>query len=474
MPRLCHLPPNRSRAGFLCLAWLSIRPTFSLILIVVVLAAQRLLGGPVLQPYAPDAGTLILFHLDEAAGGSVTTNAGLLGGSAYAVNESTATTAPPLVANVLGAVAYTNFGNAAALGSGEIIGFDYNNNGRYDGDGGGSSQLSADSFPMSVLNMGNGGQTPWTLEAMIYPSSTNIANQEIICTDSSASSTASRGFQFRLNTTGQLELNLIAVNGADIKTAIPSAASDPVNGFVPNNWFHVAATYDGTNVVLYWTRVLPATTAANPISTNAIAVGASFGAVPGSLGIGNRTRSPAIEYFQGLIDEVRISSVARAANQMLFSPGGASSPSASATVISPANPVYAVTPVNLSATVIGTQPISYVWQSDGGTSGAAWTDLANSTTNTYALATAGLSPGNYQFRLVVANTAGEVTNPPATLNLLAASGPVLVADTAVSPSPALAGSPVVLAATFSGTQPISYQWYLTNGGGTALIPGATN
>jgi len=442
---------------------------FSLILVALILTAQPILGSTVIQPYTVDANTLFLFHLDEPAGGSVTTNIGLLGGSAYTINESTATTTPPLVTDVLGAPAYTNFGNAASFGSGEMVGFDYNRNGRYDGDGGSGGQLSADSFPMSVLNMGNGGQTPWTLEAMIYPSSTNVANQEIICTDSSATS---RAFQFRLNSAGQLELNFIAINGADLKTAVPSGVADPVNGFVPNNWFHVAATYDGTNVVLYWTRVLPSTTAANAISTNAVAVGTSFGAVQGSLGIGNRTRSPAIEYFQGLVDEVRISNVARAANQMLF--GNSSSISISPTVITPANPVYAGTPVTLSAAVFGAQPISYVWQSDGGTGGVTWANLPNSTTNTYALGTEGLTPGNYQYRLLASNTGGTMTNTPATLNLLAASGPVLVVDTTVTPTAALAGNPVVLSATFSGTQPLSYQWYFTNSSGTVLIPGATN
>jgi len=389
-------------------------------------AAAASLAGP----YAPDADTLFLFHLDEAAGGSVTTNTGSLGGSAYAVNESAATTTPPLVTDVLGVPAYTNFGNAATFGSGEMIGFDYNRNGRYDGDGGGGV-LSADSFPMSVLNMGNGGQTPWTLEAMIYPSSITVANQEIICTDSSAS-TGGRGLQFRLNTAGQLEFNLIAIN-ADLKTAIPTTATDPVNGFVANNWYHVAAVYDGTNMVLYWTRVLPTTVAANAISTNAVAVGSSFGAVTGSLGLGNRTRSPAIEYFQGLIDEVRISNVARAANQMLFSPGGLSAASASATVSSPANPVYAGTPVVLSASVAGTPPISYAWQSDGGSGGATWANIPGGTTNNYALNTTGLAAGNYEYRLVVTNSGGSMTNTPATLNLVAASGPVLVKDTTVTP-----------------------------------------
>ena len=425
-----------------------------------------------IQPYTPDAYTLFLFHLDELAGGSVTTNVGSLGGNAYTVTEAASTTTPPLVSDVLGGAGYTNFGNAATFGTGEMAGFDYNNNGHYDGDGGGGV-LSADSFPMSVLNMGNGGQTPWTLEAMVFPSSINSANQEIICTDSSSGSTSSRAFQFRLNSTGQLELNLIAL-GIDIKTAIPSTATDPVNGFVSNNWYHVAATYDGTSIVFYWTKVLPSTGAANPISTNAAAVGTTFGAVQGSLGVGNRTRSPAIENFQGLIDEVRISSVARAADQMIFSTGNPGALSVSPTSIAPANPVYAGTAVTLSATVSGLQPISYVWQSDGGSGGSSWTNLPNSTTNTYSLDTAAMSPGNYQYRLIVSNSLSSATNAPATMNLLAASGPVLLADTTISPSNVLAGGSVLISASFSGTPPLLYQWYFVSNGIATLINGATN
>jgi hypothetical protein len=432
----------------------------------------QIFGAPPVQPYTPDASTLFLFHLDELTGGSIVTNVGSLGGNAYAVSEASSTTTPPLVNDVLGAPGYASFGNSATFAYGEMIGYDYNGNGQYDGDGAGGV-LSADSFPMSVLNMGHGGQTPWTLEAMIYPSSISVTNQEIICTDSSSTSTANRAFQFRLTSAGQLELNLIAL-GADIKTAIPTTATDPINGFVPNNWYHVAATYEGTNVVLYWTKVSPAAVVANPISTNTVAVGTTFGAVQGSLGIGNRTRSPAIEYFQGLIDEVRISSVARAPDQMIFSPGSPGTLSVSPTVIAPANPVYAGTVVTLSATVSGQQPINYVWQSDSSSGGVNWTNLPNSITNAYALITTGMSTGNYQYRLMVSNNLGSATNTPGTLNLVAASGPVLVTDTTISPSNVLAGGPVSFSATFSGTQPLAYQWHFTNSSGAVSIAGATN
>ena len=141
---------------------------------------------PAIQPYSADTNTLVLFHFNEAATSSVTTNQGTLTGNAYCVTNYTASAKPATVNNVLGATAYTtNFGTAAGFADGDLIGYDYNNNGYFDADVS-SSSLSADALAMSVLNMGNGGQTPWTLEAMICPTSTN-ANQEIITTDSSAS-----------------------------------------------------------------------------------------------------------------------------------------------------------------------------------------------------------------------------------------------------------------------------------------------
>lgn len=264
------------------------------------MAGLLLAGVPVraaFQPYTPDANTLFLLHFDEAAGSTAITNPGTLNGVAYSVNMTSASTNPPLTSTMLGATGFSGFGNAANCnGTGYGIGFDADGSGTYQGE-------NFDSLPMSDLNMGNGGTTPWTLEALIYPTVTNV-NQEIITTDSSATA---RGFQFRLNNAGQLELNLINL-GINPKTAIPTTGP---NAYVVSNWFHVAATYDGANIVLYWTKMSAGEFSANPISTNAAVVGASFGTVTGPLVIGNENRGPAGEQFRGLIDEVRISRVAR-------------------------------------------------------------------------------------------------------------------------------------------------------------------
>ena len=427
----------------------------------------QIFGPPPLQPYAADANTLMLFHCDET-GGSVTTNWGTLGGNAYCVSNSTDVAVPPTVTNILGATAYTtNFGTAAAFTTSELLGYDYNRNGYFDADVS-SSEPSADAFPMSLLNMGNGGPTPWTLEAAICPTITN-ANQEIITTDSSS---GNRGFQFRLDTAGQLELNLISVASADFKAAIPTLASDPTNGYVANTWYHVAATYDGTNVVLYWTKMTPSTGVANAISTNTVAVGATFGGVMGPLGIGNRTRGAATETFQGKIDEVRISNVARAATQMFFSSNAFS---VSPATLAPANPVYAGTVVTFAATVSGATALTYAWQCDGGTSGVTWTNLANSTTNSYPLDTTGMAAGLYEYRLVVSGSSGSLASAPVTLDLLAASGPVLVSNTSINPSAILfAGGSATLSAAFTGTRPMTYQWFFTSNGVATPLTGATN
>jgi hypothetical protein len=159
---------------------------------------------------------------------------------------------------------------------------------------------------------------------MINVSSITGANREIVCTDNSDSDNADRGFQFRVSTTGSLEFNFIGVNTSAISAVIPTAGGDP-NAFVANQWFHVALSYDGANASFYWTRVSDSATAANLIGgPTAEGVDINDGA---ALVLGNEGRNsngPAAgsngstEGLVGLLDEVRISNVARTADQMMF------------------------------------------------------------------------------------------------------------------------------------------------------------
>jgi len=279
----------------------------SLLAVLFPAAAIPLSAAP-LQPYVSDPNTLVLFHFDEASGTS-TTNSGTLGKNAYTVDMTAASATPATVNSMLGATAYSGLGKAASFGTGQLAGWDYNNSGAYQGDLN-VNTLSADRLAMNVLNMGNGGQSRWTMEAMVYCTLPTLnAQQEIIATDSSATT---RGFQFRINATGQLELNFIAT-GPVVTAAIPTTGT---HAYAANTWFHVAASYDGGYVRFYWTRADATVTAANLIGTAAAAVGTTFGAVTGPLCIGGENRNANGENFNGRLDEVRISRIMRVATAM--------------------------------------------------------------------------------------------------------------------------------------------------------------
>jgi hypothetical protein len=420
----------------------------------------RFASAALVGPYTPDANTLFLLHLDEASGVSVTTNVGLMGGNFITVNYSSdanANSGMPVVTTMLGFQGYSTnspttifFDNCESnTTAGYLLGYDFNRDGVFEGDQGNGT--SADFLAMTNLNIGNGGQSPFTLEALICPTST-AGNQEIICTDSDA---INRAFQFRISN-GTLMFQFINSPLQLLSGNIPTLAQDPVNGFVANTWYHVEFTYDGTNGTVYWTKLSPSIAAANLLTNGPLTMGTADGAVLGPLCLGNRGRPTGTETFLGAIDEVRISSVARAAGQMLFSSGPVPTP----TIITPANPVYIGTPVTLSATVGGTTPTSYFWQGDGGSGGSTWTNLTDSTTNTYVIDTTGMTVGNYQYRLIVTNASGAYTNMPGALNLVAA----IIQSVSLSPTNNLiyAGTPVNLSASASGLS-LAYLWQTDNG-----------
>jgi len=151
-------------------------------------------------------------------------------------------------------------------------------------------------------------------------------------------------------------------------------------------------------------------------------------------------------------------------------------PYATATTITPANPVYTgQTATFSSASFFGASAFTFEWQSDGQSGGVTWTNFPSSTTNTYALDTTGMTLGTYQIRLVITDGAGSYANTPATMILqtpVAPSGTV-----AISPSAAVAvGYNVTLTGSLTGTPTIEgYQWQKSdNATYTNNIAGATN
>jgi autotransporter-associated beta strand protein len=281
------------------------------------------LAQAVVAPYTADGNTTFLFHFDEAAGGSVTANAGSVGGNAYsvAIGTGTSISSTPVSTLLLGGSAYSSaFNNAISFpntNSGFMIGFAGASSG-FMSDYGNGNARSTNVIAESVLGIGASANSPWTIEAMIKPTKTNY-NQEIVCMDSYASS---RGFQFKINTAGQLQFQTIGGTAYSLTNNIPNSGA---NGFVANNWYHVAVVYNGSTMQLYWTAVNATTPSAATLGSAATptsgSMGTSQGAITGPLVIGNKDRLAALECFNGSIDEVRISNIARTPTTMIFSTG---------------------------------------------------------------------------------------------------------------------------------------------------------
>ena len=281
-----------------------------------LLAALPVLAAP--APYIADPNTVFLFHFDEPAGGSGATNsAGLttgtnlvsFDGNPYAgdgIDQTTLTT-------VLGATGFAGFGNSADVsgGTNRGLGLDASLNGAFGLDDG--APLSNDRLPTHIF-FGSGNA--FTLEALVNVSTITGFNQEIISTDQGSGNT-DRGLQFRINAAGALEFNFVGVSTTSVTNLIPTSGPD---AFVPGEWFHVALSYDGANASFYWTRLNSGATNATLLGTP-LAEGVDI-ADDMLLVIGNEGRAVgavgSTEGLRGLIDEVRISNVARGSNEFVF------------------------------------------------------------------------------------------------------------------------------------------------------------
>jgi autotransporter-associated beta strand protein len=343
-------------------------------------------------PYTPDAHTLYLFHFDEPAGGSVATNVGLRGGNVLTVTNDASFNGLvgnlPQITTLLGHPSYPGFGTAFSGtnfdGAFGAAAYDGNGDGQYTSD---SSTTSPDEIALSNLNFGQGaGNSPWTIEALIRPFEI-ISNQEIVCTDGHGQ----RGFQFRLSG-GTLEFNQIGA-GANPKFPIPNTGP---HAFVPGTWYHVAITYDGATLRMFWTRLDPSFGAANPIGSQAWVSPASIATLLVPLVIGDENRGGFNEPFRGLIDEVRISSVARAANEMQFF-----SPAVTISQDPASQSIDVGQPVTFEALASSTSMLGYEWRFNG-------TPISGGpNTGVFSIAAVNLTnAGNYD--VVVTNQTGSI------------------------------------------------------------------
>ena len=227
---------------------------------------------------------------------------------------------------------------------------------------------------------------------------------------------ANRVFQFRINPIGgsgvantsvALEFNNIHLGVAPLQLMsfpVPTTGPDAI---VSNSWYHVAVVYDGNentpdNIKFYWTLLDPSRTNANLLGSTSMQFDLPAGAAT-IFGAGNNGRAPQTANFLGYIDEVRISSVARGGDAMMFTP-------APPTVTSqPTGQILGVGQSGSFGVTASGLPVFYQWRLYG-------TNLPGATQSDYSIAAAQLTDAG-PYDVVITNNYGAVTSDVATLTV---------------------------------------------------------
>jgi hypothetical protein len=277
-----------------------------------------------LAPYTPDANTLHLWHFDE----SVT----------------------PCLDAAAGGTNLTSLANGATLGAA---------NPSYPGfgnclntvDGGQSSTTQKDAL-LSVLPLANGtgDDVPLTLadpvtgaftfEAIVrvgFNPALNLAARASAMQifSGEGDGTLDRVFQWKLTPAGVAagiasdttvpRLEFINLRqAAAIQYLVFVIPTNGVNAIVSNQWYHVAVTYNGSdnttdNFRAYWTLLDANAPAANLVGTATLVNDLSVAGCDFVIGNEGRATGGATDNFVGLVDEVRISRVARSAYEFYWS-----------------------------------------------------------------------------------------------------------------------------------------------------------
>lgn len=291
---------------------------------LLILALLGVARAQVVGPYSPDAATLHLWHFDETE--VPVADAAVTGGVPLAVLGGGAT---------LGNTGFSGFGKALGTVDG----------GANVGPGTGTdaylaaatlANSAADNVTTSFMDPVSGA---FTMEAMVRLDFDPLTAQplrnstmQILSGDQDGTGGGVRSFQLRLvpvgvtpNTDGFTTaltapaLEFINIrNGTGVENKIVLLPTTGPHAVAQGVWFHLAVTYDGNGTLnYYWTRVDSGVFNANLAGTRTLANDLLPGAI--DLAVGQIGRSPSQINFVGLIDEVRISSIARSAGDFIFS-----------------------------------------------------------------------------------------------------------------------------------------------------------
>jgi len=276
-----------------------------------------------IAPYPPDVHTLHLWHLDEATNSLAAADAIAGGMTLTAIANGT----------TLGNTALPGFGSAASTYDAGPTATLQANPGGAPGRNAylGPQELTGGTVDNTALSFA-GTNGAFTVEALVRadfaPSALAVApdtsrSMQIVAADGDE---ALRLFQLRVtwNSVNSLapQLQFVNLNGGTqvFAAALPISGS---NALVQGGWYHVAATYSGSpgqpnNLKLYWTRADTNRTTANSLASFTMSVNVASGSADWVIGNKGNSSAGISQNWCGLIDEVRLSNIARAADDFIF------------------------------------------------------------------------------------------------------------------------------------------------------------
>jgi hypothetical protein len=281
-------------------------------------------------PYSPDANTLHLWHFNEADPGPAIDSRNVT------VNPAATESFDLLILNGahLGNSSFSGFGSAL-----HTAGPDPGASGLNPGPGAfAKTPVSSAEDDVSTTTLWNNTATDSTLGAFTYemivkftvdpttiPGSgvgigdwtTSAAGPALLHVENEGSG-AIRPFQFALHklTDGSFNIEYINISGGG------GAFGSPIPAPELGKWYHAAVTYTGdefsteNNLKFYWTEVGPTVTQAAEVGSHFMFADNLGGTA--DLSIANDARATQTQNWVGLMDEVRISDIARGPNQFIF------------------------------------------------------------------------------------------------------------------------------------------------------------
>ena len=274
----------------------------------------------------------------------------------------------------------------------------------------------------NATNYLNSTTGAFTLEALvncqgnIFSSSEGNGEWEIFSGDNQGTSPQVRGWQFRLQNAPApiLNFNFISLyTGATVENYTVNLPTTGPDAVATNQWYHVAVTYSGyapasgtAGVLnLYWTLLDNTRTTADLLYSYTNTAAGSLGTATPSPSVGGSQRTQKgvgnAGSFQGFIDEVRVSQIARSATDMAFN-----------TIVTCTSPTFSLDPpasttigygktLTLNTLVSATPPVYYFWQQTNTVSGG-WTYLAGQTNNDLVINNATFAAAGL-YRLIASN-----------------------------------------------------------------------